>query len=198
MSFNLYKLHLTQKLEIFQNYFSRCWEFPQTNSVGSDHSSSNNFLLASLVAHIIEKRLYGSTSNWLALKKEMFGYNKPSSIQQKHPLVSMFSFNSKLVYQTYSREKNTLSEYVDKYKIVFIPGFDNYIVTLSSKNLNLGYFKHFAIGNTDGSTSPIKAATKIINRYNQHCQLQNNLKENLITLQSGIIHPQELASLCFE
>ena len=95
MSFNLYKLHLTQKLEIFQNYFSRCWEFPQNNSVNSD-SSSNNFLLASLVAHIIERRLYGPTSNWLALKKEMYGCNKSSSIQQKHPLVSMFSFNSKL------------------------------------------------------------------------------------------------------
>tara|TARA_A100001011_G_scaffold37796_1_gene35798 strand:- start:104 stop:700 length:597 start_codon:yes stop_codon:yes gene_type:complete len=190
-------LHLINELQIFQKFFSKpsvitqqCFEN------GVIKTNSCDYILSSAISQIISHGINGVLPNWLALRKELFNKKTKKLKKINHPSVNLFNFSPQLIFQVIVRDKTTQNELFEKYKIVFVPGFDNYIVTLQSKNLSRNYFKDFAIGKADGSLSPKRAAKEIINEFNKTCEKFNVKKKILLLLDSGIMYPEELHE-CF-
>ena len=193
MSKELGDLHLIQELNIFQDYFSKHSDFSYFPYIGEfDHSKSVNLKLAETVAEIIDNGINGVVPNWIALKNELFK-NKKNKIPI-HPLSKDFSFSPKLISNILVRHKKTKLELFEKYRLVFIPGFDNYIVTLHSKNPQSNLITHFAIGTANGFMAPKKAAIKIVSQFNRICIREKNLKTKLMHLESGLIDFEEMDS----
>ena len=193
MSKKIGDLHLIQELNIFQKYFSKHINFSYSSLTEELFDpKSHEHKLAKTVAEIIDNRINGVTPNWIALKDELY---KSTKIEiPNHPLSQNFSFSPMLVSSILVRHNLTKIELFEKYRLVFIPGFNNYIVTLHSKNPGSRLFNHLAIGTADGFLAPKKAAMKIVSRFNEIRIRENNTKTKLMHLESGLMDFEEMDS----
>ena len=186
-------LHLTQELKIFSTYFSTLNDSSYFPCISSPFvPKSHTLKLANTVAEIIDNGINGVIPNWIALKDELY---KNSEIKtSNHPLSNNFSFSPKLISNILVRHNRIKIELFEKYRLVFIPGFDNYIVTLHSKNHQRKVNNHIAIGTADGFLTPKNAAMKIVSEFNKICIKENNARTKLMHLESGLMDFEEMDS----
>ena len=193
MSKKIGDLHLIQELNIFQKYFSKHINFSYSSLTEELFDpKSHEHKLAKTVAEIIDNGINGVTPNWIALKNEL--YKKNETIAPNHPLSQNFSFSPKLISNVLVRHNMTKIELFEKYRLVFIPGFDNYIVTLHSKNFQSMLSNHFAIGAANGFMAPKNAAMKIVSQFNKIYISEYHAKTKLMHLESGLIDFEEMDS----
>ena len=193
MSDDIGDLHLTQELKIFSTYFSTLNDSSYFPCISSPFvPKSYTLKLANTVAEIIDIGINGVIPNWIALKDELY---KNSEIKiSNHPLSHNFSFSPKLISNILVRHNRIKIELFEKYRLVFIPGFDNYIVTLHSKNHQRKVNNHVAIGIADGFLAPKNAAMKIVSEFNEICIKENNARTKLMHLESGLMDFEEMDS----
>ncbi len=195
---NVNDLFLTEKLGLFQRFFLQ-QKIDSNLRKNQDfyEFKINNLFLARTVADIIEKEAEGILPNWLALKSELY---QSSAIERKlsnHPLSTDFCFSPKLVSYLVVRRNKTKLEFFEKYHLVFIPGFDKYIVTLYSKNPKNNLVEYFAIGTADGYLEPKNAAKEIIGTFNKNIFSSWKIKRKVMLLQSGIMDYEEISECLF-
>ena len=193
MSNNIGDLHLIQEINIFQKFFSEQnlsgFMSNKTNIFDMNHK---NFHLACTVAKIIDNGINGVLPNWLALKNELNVNHFKKKKANNHPLSNVLCFSPQLIFYIIVRHKKTKLETFEKYQLVFIPGFDNYVVTLYLSNPENRLTEHFAIGKADCYMAPKNAAKKIIFDFNESCYRGGRIREKLMTLESDIVDFEEM------